>query len=235
MLTLMAAAFAVSPEVVLARVDEITPLRASLADKHKPSIPRDAYAAAAGGKVPTGLVSVADASHKKAWGVAVLDVPIDRLWAAINDDPSKPTYTPLEYVEILKGRACQAPRRVFQFVPVPLLSDRWWVIDVGYNEPLAAASQGRVREQHWATDGNFDTPTATSQAWADKGIHVGFTRGSWVLIDLDGASTLVEYYTWADPGGSLPAGIANSFADNGISDTLTNMARLAKAGPTCLK
>ncbi|HMV65204.1 MAG TPA: hypothetical protein PKA64_00040 [Myxococcota bacterium] len=165
-------------------------------------------------------------------GVAVLDVPISRLWAAINDDRSKVEWTALDYLALLDGQYCQAPRRVFQFLPVPLLTDRWWVVDIGYNEAIASASGGRVREQTWrSTDGATLPPEA--QAWADKGVPVASTRGGWLLIDLDGASTLVEYYAWADPGGSLPASIANSFATSGIEDTLKTFRNLAQSGPTC--
>mgnify|MGYP000998028898 CR=1 FL=1 len=185
------------------------------------------------GKVVTGVVSVEGSAHKKAWGVAVLQAPIERLWAAINDDSSKVEHTQLDYLEILEGKVCQAPRRVFQFLPVPLLADRWWIVNVRYNEALHRATNGRVREQSWATDGRTDLPTPGTQAWGAKGIPVGFTRGSWLLVDLDGQSTLVEYYTWADPGGSIPAGIANSFADDGIEGTLRTMERLARAGTRC--
>jgi hypothetical protein len=231
----LSVALSATPDLVLQRVDETAALRARLLEKGKPSISRDAYAKAAAGDVITGVVSVDGSPNKKAWGVAVLDVPIDRLWGAINDDSKKVEHTQLDYLEILEGRVCEAPRRVFQFLPVPLLTDRWWIVNVRYNDALARDTGGRVREQHWATDGRNDLPTSGTQAWGAKGIPVGFTRGSWFLVDLDGKSTLVEYYTWADPGGSVPTSIANSFADDGIEGTLQTMEKLARSGTTCTR
>jgi hypothetical protein len=229
----MMVAQAVTPELVAARVAETSAWRGMLQDRQKPAISADAYARAAAGDVPTGLVTVSGYSFKKAWGVGVVSVPIGRMWAAVNDDASKVAWTDLDYLEILSGRACQSGRRVFQFLPVPLLTDRWWVIDVRQNDGLASASGGRMREQSWATNGDFSLPTASTQAWGAKGMPIASTQGSWVLIDLDGANTLVEYYTWADPGGSIPASIANTFADSGIEGSVRTFEKLAKAGPGC--
>ncbi|MCB9680420.1 MAG: hypothetical protein H6733_03035 [Alphaproteobacteria bacterium] len=226
-------AHAVEPSLVLARVDEVQALRALRLDAKAPAVPRSVYTEAAGGAVVTGLEQVEGHKAKQAWGVAIVDVPIARYWAAINDDASKVDYTRLDYAEILRGTACGSPRRVFQFLPVPLLTDRWWVIDIRANDALRTRSNGRVREQVWATDGDFATPTPTATAWAAKGMHIDFTRGAWLLIDLDGTSTLVEYYTWADPGGSVPAGLASSMAAGGIDDTIQSIATLATKGTRC--
>lgn len=231
--TLSSAQADVPPEVVQQRIDEIAAMRGLRRDKGAPPISADDYRKAAEGKVVTGLVNVDGHKAKKAWGVAVLDVPIGRYWAAINDDPKKVEYTKLGFAEVLEGGVCKAPRRVFQFLPVPMLTDRWWVVDIHDNPGLHAKTGGRVREQTWATDGTFETPTPATQAWAEKGMHIERTQGSWFLVDLDGEHTLVEYYTWADPGGAIPAGLASSFAAGGIDDTLTVMADLAKAGGTC--
>ena len=221
-----------SPELVLQRVQETSSLRRMLRDTTRPSVPEEAYRTAAGGSVATGTVSVSGYAHKKAWGVAVLDVPIARLWAAINDDRSKVAWTSLDYLALLDGQYCQAPRRVFQFLPVPMLTDRWWVVDIRYNDALASTSAGRVREMTWRGTNDATLPAET-QAWADKGIPLASTQGGWLLIDIDGSSTLVEYYAWADPGGSVPASLANSFATSGIEDTLTTFRKLAVSGPSC--
>jgi hypothetical protein len=85
----------------------------------------------------------------------------------------------------------------------------------------------------WQT---VDSPTvgsATAQEWADQGIPVGFSKGGWLLIDLDGTHTFVEYTAWSDPGGSVPVSFANSFAASGIKDTFKTMTQLAKDGAHC--
>lgn len=228
-------AHATTPEEVKARLAEIAPLRAKRLDDQAPTIPADAWETAVSkGKVETGLVSVEGHKAKKAWAVAVLDVPIGRFWAAINDDKNKPDHSSLDYAEVLKGGLCGRDRRVFQFLPIGWgVTARWWVIDVKANDALESASGGRVREQHWKSDGDWTVPTATAKAWAEQGMHIDMTRGSWLLVDLDGEHTLVEYYTWADPGGALPAGLASRLAAGNIEETFEAMTDLAKKGPAC--
>lgn len=220
---------------VKARLSEVAPLRRHRLDSQAPTIPLDAWEKAVDkNKTQTGLVTVEGHKAKKAWAVAVLPVPIGRFWAAINDDDKKPEYSSLDYAEVVRGGVCGRDRRVFQFLPVGWgVTPRWWLIDVKANDAIEKASDGRVREQHWYSDGDWTVPTPTAQAWADKGMHIDMTRGSWLLIDLDGQHTLVEYYTWADPGGALPAGFASRLAAGNISDTFEAMTDLARKGSGC--
>lgn len=226
-------ALGVEPDLVLSRLAESEKLRSMRLDSKAPVLGADVFRRAANGEIVTGLVSVEGFAAKKAWGVAVFDVPIGRYWAAVNDDQSKVEWTQLDYAEILQGKLCDAPRRVFQFLPVPLMTDRWWIIDIRYNDALFAQTGGRIREQTWATNGDWTVPTASARTWADQGIHINSTNGSWVLVDLDGKHTLVQYYTWADAGGSIPAGIASSFAASGVDTTLSTIADLARKGTRC--
>lgn len=230
---LLSAALAVEPAVVSHRLEEVKALRSLRIDKGAPEIPVEAYEQAAKGRITTGLVAVEGHAARKAWGVAVFEVPIARYWSAINDDAGKVTWTKLTYAEVLEGGACASPRRVFQFLPVPLLTDRWWVFDMTTNKGMQSASDGRMREMRWATDGDFSLPTASSKEWGDKGIHIDFSVGSWLLLDLNGTHTLVEYHTWADPGGAFSARLASSFATNSIPETLAAMADFARAGAAC--
>jgi hypothetical protein len=69
--------------------------------------------------------------------------------------------------------------------------------------------------------------------WARKGMRVKYVEGAWYLRDLDGNNTLIEYYTWSDPGGSVPAGLASSFSSSSIAKTLDAMVALANAGSFC--
>ncbi len=226
---------ATEPAEVKARLDEIAALRPKRLDDQAPVVPWEAWEKAVSrGKVETGLVAVEGHKAKKAWAVAVLDVPIGNFWAAINDDKNKPNHSSLDYAEVLDGGVCGRSRRVFQFLPIGWgVTARWWIIDVRANDAIEKASHGRVREQHWKSNGDWTVPTATAQAWADQGMHIDMTRGSWLLVDLDGDKTMVEYYTWADPGGSLPAGLASRLAAGNIEDTFEAMTALAKKGPHC--
>src|SRR5690606_13756818 len=75
-----------SLESRLAEVEALRPLRLG---GDVPPIPAEAYLSVARGNVETGLMDVEGYSAKKAWGAAIVDVPIARYWAAINDDPGK--------------------------------------------------------------------------------------------------------------------------------------------------
>ncbi len=198
-----------------------------------PAIPVASYTAVAEGKVQTGLMDVEGYSAKKAWGAAIVDVPIARYWAAINDDPGKQTHGILGHVKVVDGPVCGSGRTVFQYLPVSLATDRWWVANISTNEPLSQRSGGRVREMRWESvdwDVSLDPEVAS---WASGGMSIGFTKGAWFLVDLDGARTLVEYYAWTDPGGRIPAGLASRFAAGSIGDTITKMGEIAKGSPGC--
>ncbi|MCB9683857.1 MAG: hypothetical protein H6738_02120 [Alphaproteobacteria bacterium] len=198
-----------------------------------PTIPRDAYERAANGEVVTGNADTGE-KLKRVWGVTVVDVPIDRFWAALNDDESKPGYSDLAHVELLSGDACQTGRVVFQYLDVSVLSDRWWVVEQRQNTAMLSGSSGKVREVTWRslTDGESRL-NEQAKTWAKKGTQVPFTEGAWFLVDLGEGKTLVEYVAASDPGGIVPAGLAASFASGSIANTFEGMKKLALAGGHC--
>ena len=228
---LLAAAASAAPSLS-ERLAEIEPLRAQRISPDVPAIPASAYESAGEG-VETGLQAVEGERARKAWGVTIIDVPIAQYWAAINDDASKTDYTALEHIAILDGAYCAPLRTVFQYLPVSWVSDRWWVARITANTDLMEASEGRVREMRWESIDADLAAHPEAQTWAEKGISTAFTKGAWLLVDLDGERTLVEYYAWTDPGGRVPAGMASRFAAGGIEDTLEAMGRLAATGPAC--
>lgn len=227
------AGVAVPAPLMETRLAEIRPLRPQRLARDAPQLAGDTWTRAAAGEVVTGLQEVEGHRAKKVWAVAVVDVPVGRFWAAINDIGHKVAYTPLDYAEVVEGSPCRAPRREFQFLPIPIVTDRWWVVDVRYNDTLQRSSGGRLREQVWRTNGETTPPTPTAAVWAEKGMPIVSSQGSWFLVDLDGRHTLVEYYTWADPGGSIPPGLASSLAVSNVDETIAAMTKLAKDGPGC--
>ncbi len=224
-------------EAVQARLAEVEALRSDrLVADWVPPIQESEYKAAVDGKVQTNLVSVSGVAAKKAYGVGVMDVAIGPLWAALTDDKGKVEHTRLSYAKILSGEYCMTPRRVFQYLPTPIMiSDRWWVSDFQENDKLWQQTNGRVREIRWQSEEDDDRKPTTGEAaeWAKSGVPLAWTKGSWFAIDIDGEHTLLEYVTWSDPGGSLPAGPVSSFSSGGIVDTLETVAQLAKDGPGC--
>ena len=222
-----------TPEAVEARLNEVSAYRANrLVDA--PEISAEEYRNAALGKVPTGMVPVEGFSFKKAYGVRVFDLPIDTVWNALNDDRGKLTHTKLSHAELINGAYCKSGRRVFQFLPLPLVSDRWWVSDFLFNDTIHQRSDGRVREMFWKSVDHQTMTKKPSQEWMDKGIPVNFNEGAWFVVDIDGTSTLVEYYAWSDPSGYIPASLTNSLAAGGIKDTIDAVGKIAAHGSNCV-
>ena len=122
-------------------------------------------------------------------------------------------------------------------LPLPLVSDRWWVVENRYNTALADQTSGRIRELLWENvDAPRDEPlSAAARAAVEGAVPVAFNVGAWLLVDIDGQHTLAEYHAWTDPGGDLPAGAASAFANASIAGTMKKMARYAQeAQLTCL-
>ena len=224
MFVILSVALASPPE----RIEELIQQRSIRGLSSAPAVPREAYDRALAGEVVTGLQSVEGHKAQIAWGVGVVSQPIDRYWAAVNDDRKKTEYTKLAHVELVAGEYCGAKRTAFQYLDVAMLTDRWWVVDQVQNTRLHQQTGGRIREMWWKSVDTAESALSEgAREWAAKGMRLPFTEGSWTLVDLGDGRTLIEYYAWSDPGGNVPAKMASSFAAGGISETIASMAQLA--------
>ncbi len=197
-----------------------------------PVIPMDAYARAEAGEWVSGAVSVEGESAKKAWGVAVLDVPLQRLWAAVVDESGQADFLPTSYIERVRGGACESGRLVFQYLPVnvPLTSDRWWVVQRDHNEAMHEASGGRMRELAYHTvDPSVTRGHAGLASWMEEGVQLEVARGSWLLTSIGHERTLVEYYAWSKPGGKMSPALVSMFTGTSISKTFEGMLAWSKS------
>ncbi len=187
----------------------------------------------AGGAVVTGLLDSSTGS--KAYGAAIVNVGIGQFWAALNDETRHPGYTAVAYSELLEGRVCQSGRKVLQYLPVPMLSDRWWIGTLTKNGKVHQASGGAVRELAFASSVDPALVTTDSgQKMIAKAEPIGFSNGAWFMVALDERSTYVEYYLHTDPGGRIPGGMASMFATRGVRENIEAIQRFAKeAKPSC--
>ncbi len=181
----------------------------------------------ASGAVVTGQVDASEGS--KAWGAAVVSVPIAKLWAALNDETRHPGYTAVAYSELISGRTCRSGRRVLQYLPVPMLADRWWIGVLTMNSKITQASGGSVRELSFASSVDASEVTSESgQKMIGKASPIGFSKGGWLLVALDERSTYVEYFVHTDPGGRVPSSMASMFANKGVRENISAIQRFAK-------
>lgn len=230
MLCLIASvAFAVSPDVVEQRLQEIEELRAQRVERGAPPISMANARKAAQGSVVTGVTG------SKAWAVAVLNIPIGQLWAGINDETRHPGYTAVAYSELISGRVCGSGRHVLQYLPVPMISDRWWIAVIRHNRTIIDASGGSVRELYWRSSVDpVEVTSAAGQKMIDAGAPIGSTRGAWLLVAVDQFNTYVEYYSNTDPGAGVPSSITSRLAASGVRDTIKAVHKFSAGGkPVC--
>ena len=216
------------PEVVSSRLAEVVPLLPMRMATATPSIPAKAWSRAASGETVTGLTDVEGYAARIGWGVAVLDVGIERLWNGLNDELHHQEILGLGHVEVVKGQPCEDGRHVMMLMPLPIISDRWWVADTRYNHALAEASGGLVRELVWSgVDPEEVQLSDTARGLVEGAVAITFNTGAWLLVALE-EQTLVEYHTWSDPGGELPAGPATTIANASMAGTILTMERYAR-------
>lgn len=218
-------------DALMARLDEVESLRSMSQVKDPPSIPEWAYRQSAEkGQVVSGLVDVPGYSAKKAWAVGIMDVNVKRLWAGLNDELNHTGLTPVTHCEIASGSLCADKRHVLMYLPVPLFSDRWWIVENSFNPQLTAASGGTIYELKWKHIPNPETHPMSDKAkeLAEDAVTVAFSIGSWLIIALDDDHTLCEYNVWTDPGGNVPAGPATRLATGGLDQTFQAMLDYAK-------
>ncbi len=224
---LFATAFAVDADALEARLAEVEPLRELRIQRSAPQIASADVRKAAAGTVVTGLLE--SSSGSKAYGVAVVDVGIGRFWAALNDETRHPGYTAVTYSELVSGKVCQSGRRILQYLPVPMLSDRWWIGVLTTNGKLMSQSGGSVRELSFAS--STDPSEITSEAGQKmiaNGTPLGFSKGGWFMVAVDDRHTYIEYYLHTDPGGRIPGSMASMFATKGVRQNIEAMVRYTK-------
>ena len=225
----LAVAYAATLDQIQARLAEIEPLRASRLERAAPRSTDDDVRKAAQGSVAVHV------SGYKAWATAVLNLPIGKFWAGLNDETRHPGYTAVAYSELIKGSPCQSGRAVLQYLPIPMVTDRWWIGHIRSNANIARASSNSVREMVWR--GSVDPTEVTTESGRkiiDKAAPVGSTRGGWLLVAIDQFTTYVEYYSSTNPGEGIPSSISSRLAGQGVRDNIDAMKKFATTGrPVC--
>lgn len=238
LLSLSLTALAYDTDALSERLEQIEPLRDQRIASISPAIPDRAYRTAAAGRIATGVSRIEGDGPKLGWGVGILEVGIDALWAGLNDETHFGDLVPLSHTEIVRGLPCADQRLVLMVLPLPVVADRWWINQNRYNLELQASTGGQVRELSWRSVSDPEQHDLSEEARAavEGRVPVEFNHGAWFLVALDDDHTLAEYHSWVDPGGSIPAKGASLFAASGISDTFEAMERHARRRPLhCLE
>ena len=148
-----------------------------------PTIPLETYAQVSINHIVTGLTDVGD-DAKVGWGVGIFPVSIEEMYAALNEEVQHVPSSPVNVTEVIQGTACTNGRVVFMNLPIPMLSDRWWVTTQGTSPEIRRVSQGQMAELTWNTIPNFTVSNLPShlQHHTVDGVHVQESSGGWLLI-----------------------------------------------------
>jgi hypothetical protein len=212
-----------SPDVVQSRLAEVDLERSARTTRFSTPPPWKQYGQAAGdvGKLFTHR------DGKKGFGVVVIELPVEALWAAINDEDAHDLegYLPLKRSEIIGGTPRGPSRRVFQAGERMGLG-RWWVTRTVMSGDLYAASEGAFWEVLWEDDMKSvdrdrppvdDPPDLSPIKWS---------RGAWLLVPLGEDCTLLEHFTWSDPGGFV-AMVQGLVLGRALRESIEGVLRLA--------
>ena len=203
--------------------------------KTGPEITEAQVEEALSGKIVSGVEVVMNIKAGKGYALAVIDAPIATIWRGITDEDHHAGHLMVDVSKTVEGTPRRDQHTLFQYLNVPIFSDRWWVVRQDFNEELYEASGGRVWEVAW-TDRQQDAAFIASldPALIENGIPIRWAKGAWFLVDLGGERTLLEYHTWTHPGGMVPVGPATRFAAGEVRENLETMVKFGLThGITC--
>lgn len=224
-------ALAFTPDELEARLASVEQYRQDRAATNIVEVPAADRRKAASGQVITGV------SNGKAYAVGIVNAPIARFWAALNDEVGQRNPA-VVHSEIVAGTKCQAGRKVLQVIDIGMfISGRWWIGLPVPNGRIMRNSGGSVRELTWSSSVNAALVTnPPAQKLIAARSPIGHTRGAWFLVALDARNTYVEYFADSDPGAGIPSGLAARMAGGAIKDNFENLTKFANkttGGPSC--
>jgi len=160
----------------------------------------------------------------KGFAVAVATLPVEALWRAINDEAhhAEGDYLLVERSEVIGGTPRGRSREVFQ-AGSRMGIGRWWVTQTRMNGELFASSQGALWEVVWEGDQQPATPPVENPPDLSP---VKWTRGAWLLASVSKDCTLVEHFSWSDPGGFVGV-MQGMVLGKALREAVEGMVRLA--------
>lgn len=155
-----------------------------------------------------------------AAGAVWVSVPLGIAWVAIQDAKDRPIGHQITHTW-LPGET-EGRRQVYMRLDLPWpLADRQWVSDLVNNRALHAATDGRVWQRRWTLGDPKLAPNADPSAvWVEE------NQGAWTLVPV-GEGTLCVLTIRSVIGGSVPADIAQSWANSVLKRTLRTFAEMA--------
>jgi len=167
---------------------------------------------------------------KKGTAVVAVELPVELVWKAVNDEDHhalKGSYIPVRHSEVIEGTAHGDRRLLFQYFQQMGIG-RWWVTRNWMNRELYEHSSERLWELIWEDEmAGLDRSQPPFDRMGSGVSPVRSTRGSWLLVRVADRCTLIEYFSWSEPGGV--AALVQSFLIRKLlRKTLVGAIRLAE-------
>ncbi len=195
------------------------------------------YARLASGEDVIAQQAMDDTDMLGATVYRVCDVEAWRIWLAICDRDHHEEFMP----HIREG-VCLTDfghsRLVYQYLALPAIKDRHWIIRTRTNGPLWNRSGRTIWESSWELEpGAEDLITeyleqgAIEKITADQANDAVVTPrndGCWLLVDLPGEQTFVAYQDLSDIGGNVPAWLVNELGPSGLAKLVQKVEARAR-------
>lgn len=161
-----------------------------------------------------------------------------RLWLAICDRDHHEEFMPhiREGVMLLdEGHS----RLVYQYLGLPGIKDRHWIIRTRTNGPLWTASGETAWESSWSLEPGAEEmiPTYVENGdiekidakQAEDAIVTPINDGCWLLVDLPDDRCFIAYQDLSDIGGKVPPWVVNELGPGGLTKLVIKVEERAKS------
>ncbi len=145
----------------------------------------------------------------------VIPVPPARVLAVLRDIDHYVEFMPY-VVEARRLSEFEGGHYEYQRLDPPFVDRRDFAVRVDVQTDASGVTEWRWRE---ANDRAPELPHGT--------VRVEVNRGYWRLQPLDGGRTALGYYLYTDPGGSIPAWVANRANTTSVPDLLAALRNRA--------
>lgn len=148
----------------------------------------------------------------------IIDAPVEQVWSTIKQVEHYTTFMPyVDEIEVFESEVKDGDY-VYHRVNPPLVSKRDYTLLIVNEEDVKKGHYYR----YWTQKNEFGPEPL-------KGIvRLVICDGSWELTATEDGKTQATYWLYTDPGGSIPAWLANKANTSGLFDILAAIEARAK-------
>lgn len=139
-----------------------------------------------------------------------VEAPREHVWQILRDVPNMPEFMPYVLHSEVLGRGDAGTQYEYHVVDPPFVSKRDYVVRVSEQRPNDADTW----ECRWTADPERGPPPPAGV------VRLQVVDGRWVVRRLNAERTEVTYFLHTDPGGAIPAWLANRANTTSLPDLM---------------